>query len=1139
MWVWGRNDVNQLGLNTTAWYSVPTKIDNSTNWKQVSIGGSYAATKTDGTLWVWGSNVWGQLGLGDTSTRSMVTQLGTLSDWNQVESGNYYKLATKTDGTLWSWGYNYYGQLGLTSVTAYVYSPVQVGTHSNWSKISVYDSSSAAIKTDGTMWVWGNNSWGQLGLNTYALSNIYTPVQVGLLNNWSDVKVGNDHMLAIKTDGTLWTWGYNNFGQLGISNGTNQIVSPTQVGNLSNWSKINSYYSSSAAINSNGELYVWGYNASYQLGQFDTTNRSIPVQFERGTYQWKKIAAGYTHSLAIQTNGTLWGLGGNQYGQLGTSNTATYSFYVQAGDSLWSEIAAGTYFSLGIQSNGTLWAWGYNNYGQIGNATTNTIYSPIQIGANLWKKVACGYANSLAIQSNGTLWSWGLNNTGQGAQSNTTTRYSPVQVGTLTDWSEVRTNVNGSTHTLALKTNGTIWTWGYNNYGELGLNTTGTYYSPVQVGTMSNWTKIGIGMNNNFAISEYGNTLWGSGKGQFTNLLSGISISLSTLYYYPSKISSEFAKSITSSECVPYALNKFTGTIIQPSDEDVPNIDTSVVWNNIDAGKYHFVGIKNDGTAWGIGHNFYGQLGTGDITYRRSLTQIGARTDWNKVYCGDYNTMLVDNSMNGWVFGGNDVYQLGLSDSTNRSSPVQITYTQVKTASISDDGSWMVDNTNNIWASGAVNTNYFGVNTINAKSSPSQVTNNSNWAFAQQTVLNGMALNSNGTLFAWGSSGAVMGVTYSAGGIFPVQVNNDTWKAFGLTQPNGSTTAVAIKTDGTLWGWGSQAVILNTTTTYSSPIQLSATSGWSKLNCGYRCALAIKTDGTLWAWGINTMGALGTGDITNRSTPTQIGLLTNWSQVVAGSRSSFAIKTNGTLWAWGNNPQGQLGLSDLTNRSSPVQVGTLSNWAQVDNQEDDTVALKTDGTLWSWGYNSLGLNTTTRFSSPVQVGSASNWTKVSLGSRRLMVINSLNELWVTGYNSNGVLGLGDITDRPVLTQVPGSWTFTSSNHGTPSYDSFFGIKTDGTMWSCGYNRGYLLGDYRSFTYPDKKSADGVYVSVATSKQNTLLTKTDGTIWAVGNNSFGVLGQINATPKFSPVQIGTINTTTKIDSKNYSAAFIFK
>ena len=252
-------------------------------------------------LWAWGENNYGQLGVNDTANRSSPTQVGTGSTWavlTQTGGGlQVASLAIKTDGTLWSWGQNTYGQLGQNN-TANFSSPVQVGSGATWSQVSGGYSHVTATKTDGTLWAWGQNNYGQLVQNDTV--NRSSPTQVGALTTWLKVVSGYGNSFAIKTDGTLWSWGYNPFGQLG----QNDLVyrsSPTQVGAGTTWLSVSIYIQGyhCLATRTDGTLWTWGYNGYGELGQNDVFSRSSPTQVGSGT-TWSILPdhAGFS-SMAI------------------------------------------------------------------------------------------------------------------------------------------------------------------------------------------------------------------------------------------------------------------------------------------------------------------------------------------------------------------------------------------------------------------------------------------------------------------------------------------------------------------------------------------------------------------------------------------------------------------------------------------------------------------------------------------------------------------------------------------------------------------------------------------------------------------------------------------------------------------------
>ena len=284
-----------IGYKDTVFSFQLFTVNSGANWAYSFVGNNRDSSRK--SLWNWGNNYYGELGQNDRTHRSSPVQVGSLTTWSQVAGGGHNSLALKTDGTLWSWGWNTYGQLGQNDITMRS-SPTQVGSLTNWSQIACGRNHSLAIKTDGTLWSWGHNAYyGKLGQNDRTHRS--SPTQVGSLTNWSLVAGGWYHSLALKTDGTIWSWGYNNNGQLGQNDITHRS-SPVQVGSLTTWSLVAGGREHPLAIKTDGTLWSWGYNAYGQLGQNDRTTRSSPTQVGTLT-TWSQVAGGNYHSLAIQS----------------------------------------------------------------------------------------------------------------------------------------------------------------------------------------------------------------------------------------------------------------------------------------------------------------------------------------------------------------------------------------------------------------------------------------------------------------------------------------------------------------------------------------------------------------------------------------------------------------------------------------------------------------------------------------------------------------------------------------------------------------------------------------------------------------------------------------------------------------------
>lgn len=327
--------------------------------------------------------------------------------WKMISAGNTHSMGIKTDGTLWGWGENSLGQLGDgTSISRNV--PVQIGTANNWQKIFAGQQYSVGIKTDGTLWAWGYNNIGQLGDGTFV--NRIVPVQIGNSTDWINVSVGNGSNLAIKSNGTLWGWGNNFRGQLGDGTNFDKNV-PTQIGTATNWKTVDIGEGFSLAIKNNGTLWTWGYNDYGQLGDGTTSNRLLPGQI--GTdVDWADVAAGYSHSVARKANGILYTWGNNSSGQLGDGTNINRYTPIAVYDGIQS-IDAGWYNTIGVNTYGNMFSCGHNLFGQLGDGTNNN-RNWISVGnATNHKLISAGAFHTLSLDTNHNLKSCGINEQGR------------------------------------------------------------------------------------------------------------------------------------------------------------------------------------------------------------------------------------------------------------------------------------------------------------------------------------------------------------------------------------------------------------------------------------------------------------------------------------------------------------------------------------------------------------------------------------------------------------------------------------------------------------------------------------------------------------------------------------------------------
>jgi alpha-tubulin suppressor-like RCC1 family protein len=360
---------------------------------------------------------------------------------------------------LWTWGSGASGQLGDNTATNRTTPATTFAGGANWKQVAAGGAVHiAAIKTDGTLWTWGNGGNGRLGDNN-SVTNRSTPVTTFAGGaNWKQVAGGGSHTAAIKTDGTLWTWGTNTTGQLGDNDTTQKLTPVTTFVGGTNWKQVTCGQNFTAAIKTDGTLWTWGNGTSGQLGNNTATNRSTPVTTFAGGANWKQVAGGYSHTAAIKTDGTLWTWGTNAAGQLGNNTTTQRNTPVTtfAGGTNWKQVACAAGLvataNAAIKTDGTLWTWGTNTNGQLGDNTTTQRNIPVTTfaGGTNWKQVAAVGAHTAAIKTDGTLWTWGRNISGQLGDNTTTQRNTPVTTfAGGTNWKQV---AGGSSYIAAIKT---------------------------------------------------------------------------------------------------------------------------------------------------------------------------------------------------------------------------------------------------------------------------------------------------------------------------------------------------------------------------------------------------------------------------------------------------------------------------------------------------------------------------------------------------------------------------------------------------------------------------------------------------------------------------------------------------------------
>jgi len=1259
LWAWGYNYYGQLGFSTgvyNAAYSTPVTATSPATWSMVADGASHVvAIKSDGSLWGWGLNTSGQVGVSSlVNISSPVLVSGPAgTSWSAVAAGASFSLAITTAGRLYGWGQNTSGQVGIAS-TATVSSPVLVSgpAATSWMIVAAGASHAVAITSALALYAWGQNTAGQLGDNT--LTSKTSPVLVSgpAGSSWSIVAAGSSHSLGITTVGQLYGWGLNTSGQVGI-NSVTTVSSPVFLAApaSTSWVSVAAGSSHSLGITTTGILYGWGQNTSGQLGIASLTTKLSPVIVSGPAgASWSVIAAGSSFSLGI-ANGVLYGWGLNTSGQLGIGSLTTVSSPVlvnaaasgatsisagslfassinssqilyswgdntyyqafpilpyitsptQVGSSSWTVVAAGAAHSIGILTTGALYAWGLNTSGQVGVNTIVSVSSPVLVSgptSTSWSAISAGQYHSLGITSSNFLYGWGLNTAGQIGINSLTTKSSPVIVTGVTagvnySWKQVS---SGQQFTIAVKSDGTLWSWGDNTSGELGINTisVSAVSSPVLVSgpAGASWSTVAAGKLHALAINTAGQLYaWGSDTyGEIGNFTSGINISSPVLVSGPVGASwavisagTEYSLAITTtSQLYAWGKNIQYGnlginSLIPVSSPVLVSGPVGLSWSAVAAGQSHTLALTSTGVLYAWGWNASGQLGTTQnfvaANYTTPVTAVTTSpATWLHISAADEggttggHTLAIKSDGTLWGWGENVVGELGNLSTTTATQPVLISgpagasWSAISTGSAFSLG---ITTTGVLYGWGNNTTGQLGIGSATTStSSPVAVATPSavySWTqiSAQNQGLHFLGIRSDGTLWAWGVNGnGQLGINSTTSPIsYPTLVSGPAGASWSVVAA-GSSHSLGITSAGWLYAWGynlTGAVGNLSTTDVSSPVLVSGPTGasWSVVSGGQNHAVGITTTGLLYAWGYNGYGQLGINTISvpAMSSPVLVSgpAGASWSVVSAGAQHTLGVTTTGLLYGWGNNNSGQVGINSLSGISSPVLVSgpAATSWSAVAAGASFSLALTSAKLLYGWGQNTsgqVGIGTLTTVSSPVAAvgpSAAQSWKQIAAtpDSYTTLAIKSDGTLWAWGYNGSGQLGNLSTTTvlSPVLVSGPAgaSWSIVAA--GT---NHSLGITTTGQLYGWGFNAAGQLGNLSTTNVSSPVLVSGPagasWSTISGGESHSVGITTAGRLYTWGYNNVGQLGDITLVSKSSPILVsGPVTTSWSVVSAGVS------
>ncbi|MCS7461684.1 S-layer homology domain-containing protein [Paenibacillus doosanensis] len=726
-------------------------------------------------------------------------------------------------------------------------------------------SHSVALKSDGSVWTWGDSLHGKLGTGPNVFR--YAPSQVKELFDIKSISAGMNHTLALRKDGTVWAWGQNDKGQLGDGTTTDR-PEPFEIPYLRDVVAISAGGNYSMALKKDGTLVTWGDNSKGQLGLGDSsyTDKLAPNQLAYPT-NVLAIAAGSSHALALLDDNSVIAWGDNTYGQLGNAVTETktdrptrvnYTYDTKA-------IAAGSNFSMLLKENGKVWTWGYNSSGQLGNGnTTDRNFAADVLGISDAVAISAGNSHALVLHKDGKVSAWGLNNYGQLGTGDYKESTINLNIDSLKDVVLISA---GAFHSFAVKADGTVWAWGNSSLGQLGDGAATSRILPTLMP-------------------------------RFSLLVKPPDPSMEGKYHYENEVrqralaaGDSFTAVVKNDKLWTWGENIY-GQLAQSgsSGHNKPGeaADLSAI-AALAAGSGHAAALKSDGTVSGWGLNLSGQLGEEASLGRGTPAALAQWRDVTDVAAGNAFTLALKKDGSVWAVGDNTFGQLGDGTSVSRSAPVQIP----------------------------------GLMRIKAVAAGFNF---------------GLALADDGTVWAWGdnSNGQL--------GDGTTMMRRSVQQIIGLDGITaiaaGKSHAIALKSDGTVWSWGYNAFGQlgdDTNTNRMHPVQTSGMNKVTAIAGGAFHTLAIRADGMVWSWGYNAFGQLGDNTTTNRNHAVQVQGLGGAVEVAAGSAHSAAITADGTVWTWGGNMSGQLGDGTYKNRTVPAAVtgfvralsDTAGHWAEA------------------------------------------------------------------------------------------------------------------------------------------------------------------------------------------------------------------
>jgi alpha-tubulin suppressor-like RCC1 family protein len=853
------------------------------------------------------------------------------------------------DGTLWLWGNNSTGQLGFGFLESGEGLPA-LAAKTGVRETAVTSTGTLAVDTAGDVYAWGN-PWSEPKPEEGEWT--ITPLKLEFGTTARQICAGTTHVLLVGKDGTLWTAGLNENGQLGqpgvgLWTQPGQVLGPAGAGKLTGIAYAAAGSGHSLAVDTLGRVWGWGRNANGELGP------DLPMAMETpgriaGLPIVTMLAAGTDTlapaSYALDQNGQVWSWGGNASGQLGDGNTsqrATPAKIADLNDIV--AIAAGGRHALALNAAGTLYAWGDNSYGQLGDGTQIDRHRPSLVtGLPQIRSIAAGLHHSIAVAVDGRCFAWGDDSSGQASGSKGEDVRTPQEL----------TGMNASASTLAVTLAASP------SYGGATTPATGDYRARQESSLVCTATA-----DERYVFSGWNGPVSEPEKAETSLTLIG-----------PATITARFTLRPEANARLSLTANPADGGVLTPQAGDHDYSPGTPVEIQADhAARYRFSGWT------GTVVDSSSRLTTVIMDRDQPVTATFERLPFQAtpdISVADNKPMLLYSDGVARVQSNYGLANGAYPVSGLPGEIVQIVQTSGHSLALTAQGT--------IWAWGANSYGQCGNGEGGSSPDPASPvsvigpnTDTPLTGIAQIAAgtYNSLALTTDGNILQWGVLPDYTDNNVHADRpvVLKTADGNDFDQVTQIAMGIGGT-ALAIRHDGTVWAWGrnySGQLGNGTTADSATPVQVSALTNVVAISAGGSHCLAVLADGTVRAWGANSSGQLGNGTLADSATPVKVGSLTDIVAVAAGNRHSLALDSNGNLYAWGTNRVGQLGDGTHDDRTSPVQVSTLTDAVLLAASDESSFAITADGSLYSWGgriadYAPQGL-TTPQLNSQINVG---------------------------------------------------------------------------------------------------------------------------------------------------------------------------